>query len=305
MDIRPEEVTVLIPTLNEAPTIGELVRRFRSMGFNSILVMDGRSTDGTVDIAKREGAEVLIQTGRGKGNAIIEAFSKITTPYLLMIDGDGTYSPLDAEQMLAALAAGADQVIGERFTRGSDAFSALNLHGNRVLNYLFKVAHGAYLRDILSGYRAFRLAAIRQMQLYEGGFEIEAEIAVESVRNGHRIAVVPVAYTVRSGTLTKLRPFRDGMRIAKTIYSLAKMNNPIFYFGLIGLMTALAGAGVGVYIILEWLKGIEHIPLTILTMLLITLGFQIFIFGLMGDMMLSFHRELMHEIHNMRRPPPP
>ncbi|MDH7593486.1 MAG: S-layer glycoprotein N-glycosyltransferase AglJ [Methanomicrobiales archaeon] len=305
MDISPDEVTILIPTLNEAPTIGELVRQFRAMGFPRIMVMDGHSTDGTAELAIREGAEVLVQTGRGKGNAIIEAFSKITSPYVLMIDGDGTYSPADAELMLTPLAKGADQVIGERFTRGRDAFSGLNLYGNRVLNYLFKVAHGAYLSDILSGYRAFKMAAIRQMQLFEGGFEIEAEIAVESVRNQHRIVVVPVSYMVRHGTLTKLRPFRDGMRIARTIYSLAKMNNPIFYFGLIGLVTALVGTGVGAYIVLEWLKGIEHIPLTILTMLLITLGFQIFIFGLMGDMMLSFHRELMHEIHNMRRPPLP
>lgn len=304
MKISPEEVTILIPALNEAPTIGELVREFKNLGFSSILVVDGHSTDGTPELAEEAGAEVLVQSGKGKGSAIIEAFAKIKTTYILMLDGDGTYSPRDAEAMLNSLAEGADQVIGERFTRGSGAFTGLNLYGNRLINYLFKVAHGRYLTDILSGYRALRLSAVRQMQLTGSGFEIETEMAVESIRNGHAISVIPVNYSPRRGAITKLRPIRDGVRIARTIYSLAKMNNPVFYFGLIGFVIALAGICIGIYIVLEWLKGIEHIPLTILTMLLITLGFQIFIFGLMGDMLLSFHRELMQELHSIRKRPP-
>jgi dolichol-phosphate mannosyltransferase len=130
-------------------------------------------------------------------------------------------------------------------------------------------------------------------------------MAVEAVRNGQQVAVIPVRYLARPGTTTKLNPFQDGIRIFSTIYRLAKMNNPIFYFGIIGLFISLAGGVIGVYVVLEWLKDIEHLPLTILTVLLITIGFQIFMFGVISDMLLGFHRETIHQIEQLQAPPKP
>ncbi|NMC89347.1 MAG: S-layer glycoprotein N-glycosyltransferase AglJ [Methanomicrobiales archaeon] len=306
MKIKRGEVCIFIPTLNEAPTIGDLIREFREQGFEHILVMDGNSSDGTPDIARAAGATVRTQTGKGKGNAIIEAVEIIDEPYALMLDGDGTYSPEDADKMLDPLALGFDHVIGNRLKNpDAEAFTRLNLLGNQILNLLFKIAHGRDLRDILSGYRAFTLHSIRQMTLKETGFEIETEMAVEAVRNGQRITVVPVQYLSRPGTVTKLDPFQDGVRIFSTIYRLAKMNNPIFYFGIIGLFISLVGGITGVYVILEWLKDIEHLPLTILTVLLITIGFQIFMFGVISDMLLGFHRETIRQIEQLQNPPRP
>ncbi|MEG3055587.1 MAG: S-layer glycoprotein N-glycosyltransferase AglJ [Methanoculleus sp.] len=306
MKIKRGEVCIFIPTLNEAPTIGDLIREFREQGFEHILVMDGNSSDGTPDIARAAGATVRTQTGKGKGNAIIEAVEIIDEPYALMLDGDGTYSPEDADKMLDPLALGFDHVIGNRLENpDAEAFTRLNLLGNQILNLLFKIAHGRDLRDILSGYRAFTLHSIRQMTLKETGFEIETEMAVEAVRNGQRITVVPVQYLSRPGTVTKLDPFQDGVRIFSTIYRLAKMNNPIFYFGIIGLFISLVGGITGVYVILEWLKDIEHLPLTILTVLLITIGFQIFMFGVISDMLLGFHRETIRQIEQPQNPPRP
>jgi dolichol-phosphate mannosyltransferase len=306
MKIKRGEVCIFIPTLNEAPTIGDLIREFREQGFEHILVMDGNSSDGTPDIARAAGATVRTQTGKGKGNAIIEAVEIIDEPYALMLDGDGTYSPEDADKMLDPLALGFDHVIGNRLEDpDAGAFTRLNLLGNQILNLLFKIAHGRDLRDILSGYRAFTLHSIRQMTLKETGFEIETEMAVEAVRNGQRITVVPVQYLSRPGTVTKLDPFQDGVRIFSTIYRLAKMNNPIFYFGIIGLFISLVGGITGVYVILEWLKDIEHLPLTILTVLLITIGFQIFMFGVISDMLLGFHRETIRQIEQLQNPPRP
>ncbi|MCK8517628.1 S-layer glycoprotein N-glycosyltransferase AglJ [Methanoculleus sp. 7T] len=306
MRIERDEVCIFIPTLNEAPTIGTLVEEFKQRGFEHILVMDGNSTDNTPDIARAAGATVRTQTGKGKGNAIIEAVEIIDKPYVLMLDGDGTYSPEDAERMLEPLALGFDHAIGDRLVNpDAGAFTRLNLLGNQILNLMFKIAHGKDLRDILSGYRAFTLRSIRQMTLTEAGFEIETEMAVEAIRNGQRVTVVPVKYLARPGTVTKLNPFQDGVRIFSTIYRLAKMNNPIFYFGIIGLFISLAGGVVGIYVVLEWLKNIEHLPLTILTVLLITIGFQIFMFGVISDMLLGFHRETIHQIEQLHNPPKP
>jgi len=121
------------------------------------------------------------------------------------------------------------------------------------------------------------------------------------VRRGQKIAVVPVSYRKRPGTATKLNPFHDGLKIAATIYRLAKISNPLFYFGLIGLVIMSAGFFLGIYVILEWLHQIEHLPLTILTVLLVVVGFQIFMFGILSDMMLVMHREIINEIQEDRQ----
>ncbi|HPM62856.1 MAG TPA: TIGR04182 family glycosyltransferase, partial [Methanoregulaceae archaeon] len=222
-------------------------------------------------------------------------------PFILMVDGDGTYLPEDAESLISPLLQGADQVIGDRLIpENRTSFSRLNYFGNQILNRLFKVAHGRYLNDILSGYRAFRLDSIRQMQLRESGFGIETEISAEAVRNGHTIQIVPIVYRKRMGTQTKLNPFHDGLKITTTIYRLAKMSNPLFYFGLIGMIIFCGGLITGIYVIYEWLQQIEHIPLTIFTVLLIISGFQIFMFGILSDMSISLHREVMREIQSLK-----
>jgi len=303
MKFNKDEVCILIPTLNEGMTIGNVVREFTALGYTHILVIDGKSTDTTVKSAREAGATVRTQSGKGKGNAIIEAFEVIEQPYILMLDGDGTYSAKDAEKMLTPLFLGFDQVIGDRLINAEEgAFSHINLFGNHMLNLLFKVAHSRDLHDILSGYRAFTKIAILQMHLKEKGFEIETEISVESVRNGQRVMVVPIKYSSRPGTATKLSPFHDGIKIVSTIYRLARVNNPMFYFGMMGLFTTVLGLLIGVFVVLEWLKNIEHIPLTILTVLLIVVGIEIFMFGMISDMLLIFHREIIREIQ-IQQPP--
>jgi glycosyltransferase (TIGR04182 family) len=306
MKFEKDEVCILIPTLNEDLTIGKIISEFRASGYNNILVIDGKSTDNTVKVASEGGATVSTQSGKGKGNAIIEAFEIIEQPYILMLDGDGTYAPRDAEKMLTPLFLGFDQVIGDRLVNAEEgSFSRLNLFGNQMVNLLFKIAHSRDLHDILSGYRAFTHRAIKQMNLKETGFEIETEISVEAVRNGQNIMVVPIKYSRRPGTRTKLSPFHDGIRIVSTIYRLARMNNPLFYFGMIGVFTSFLGILTGIYVLLEWLRGIDHIPLTILTVLLIVVGIEIFMFGMISDMLLVFHREIIREVQLLQPQKPP
>jgi glycosyltransferase (TIGR04182 family) len=301
MIIEKDKVCILIPTLNEAPTITGLVGNFRSLGYSHIVVMDGNSRDGTRDLAIAAGAKVLVQSGKGKGNALSEAFQAIDSPYILMLDGDGTYSPDDAEKMLVPLFEGCDQTIGNRLiSDNQDAFNRLNLFGNQLLNRLFRMAQGKYLFDILSGYRGFTRESIRQLHLKETGFEIETEISAEAVRNNQNLKIVPIQYFKRPGTHTKLNPFHDGLKIVTTIYKLAKMNNPLFYFGLIGVVIMFAGIITGIYVLSEWFRQIEHLPLTVLTMLLIVVGFQIFMFGVISDMLLAYHREVISEIQQLK-----
>jgi dolichol-phosphate mannosyltransferase len=299
-----ENICILIPTLNEESTIVEIIRGFKSEGFDNIFVIDGNSTDRTCELAKSEGASVVVQSGKGKGQAVQEAFNIIESEYVVMVDGDGTYLPSDVHAMLYPVLNGeAEHVIGNRFANFEpDAFTRLNLIGNQALNKLFSYAYQKKLNDILSGYRAFTHETIKTLELKETGFEIESEMTIESIKKEFNVVEVPITYLARHEDAdTKLNPLKDGFRIGMTIYKLAKMHNPMFYFGIIGAVLIVLGTLTGIFVVIEWIKGITHLPLTILTALLIISGIQMFIFGLMSDLVVSLHRETMRNLRAINK----
>ncbi len=299
------DVCVLIPTLNEEESIQPVVREFKALGFENILVADGHSTDATVERARAAGAGIFIQSGSGKGQALKEVFEVIKEEYILLIDGDGTYLPSQATLLLEPVMKGkADHAVGNRLGNvQGGSFKRLNMFGNRMINSFFSTIYRVHLGDILSGYRAFTTEGIRRLDLTTPGFEIESEMTIESVKKGLRIIEVPITYMPRlAGAKTKLHPFRDGLKIILTIFRMAKTENPMFYFGLFGSLFGLAGFLTGLYVARDWLYWrIEHIPLTILTAILIIVGFQLFLIGMQGDMMASMHREIIRELHRKRK----
>ncbi|AFV23723.1 glycosyl transferase family protein [Methanolobus psychrophilus R15] len=297
-----EEVCVLIPTLNEEATIGQLIQDFRSEGFDNILVIDGNSTDATRSIAEAEGARVIVQSGKGKGQAIQEAFILIESKYIVMIDGDGTYLASDVHAIMKPLLDGsADHVMGNRFADyEAGAFTKLNHFGNRMLNKLFGFAYGEWLDDILTGYRGYTHKAVKSFELREKGFEIESEMTIDSIKKDHRIKVVPISYLKRHYKAdTKLHPVKDGARIARTIYKMARLHNPMFYFGIIGVAFMLAGFITGLFVVFQWVQGVTRIPLTILTAILLLAGFQMFFFGMLSDLTVSLHRENLRMLRKL------
>jgi glycosyltransferase (TIGR04182 family) len=302
MTIQPEDVCIFIPTLNESRTIGQIIDEFRSLGFSDILVIDGHSKDGTAEIARERRVNVVLQTGKGKGQAVIQSFDLIDSEYVIMIDGDGTYLPSEVYLLLDALEKGAGHVIGNRFANpGKGAFTRLNSIGNKLLNKLFGFAYGEWLDDILSGYRGFTKDTIQKMALTQKGFEIETEITVECVRNEIDIKVVPITYLPRHGEGdTKLNPVRDGFRIMRTIFNMARINNPLFYFSVIGWITILIGFVAGIYVVDEWMNGVTHQLLAIFTTLIIIIGIQMFIFAMMGDLIVSLHKETMRGLRKQK-----
>ena len=295
-----EDVCILIPTLDEEESIGGIIQAFKREGFEHIVVIDGNSRDSTREIAKRAGALVKVQRGKGKGTAVKQAFDGIDAKIIVMIDGDGTYSPSEVRTLLNPIVNGeAEHVIGNRFAYGG-AFAKLHRVGNWVVNRIFGVGYGVRLNDILSGYRALTKESERRMNLEKKGFEIEAEMAIESVKKGIRMKEVPIRYEKRKGK-SKLNFVRDGTKIAYTLYVLARTHNPLFYFGIIGSVFIAAGTLSGIYVVIEWLDHITHVPLTVLTALLIITGVQFFIFGLLGDLMVSLQKETIDVLRSERK----
>lgn len=302
-EIDRTKVCVLIPALNEKRTIGDVIKGIQSQGYHNILVVDGHSTDGTTDIAESLGAKVYIQKAKGKGAAMQEAFALIKEPYILMLDADGTNPPKFADAMVEPLTSGrADHVIGNRLeSYEKGALTKLNHFGNVVMNRLFKWAHGVFMTDILSGYRAFTKESVEKMHLTESGFGIETEISSEVVHHNLRFEVVPTYYKKRTGAPTKLKPISDGWKILVAINKYGKMNNPLFYFIFAGAALVIAGVITGIIVLVEWIHGIEHIPLTILTVLLIVVGILAFMLGLLSDMVVAYHREEIIAIEKLSK----
>ena len=299
------DVCILIPTLNEEDAIAGVISEFREMGFANILVIDGNSRDRTRELAEGAGARVVLQSGQGKGKALKEAFEIIQADFIVMIDGDGTYLPAEVGLLLDPVFAGkADHVMGNRFANLQEgALTRLNSAGNKLINFFFRLIYAFPLNDILTGYRAFSRQGVGRLDLTMAGFEIETEMTVDSVKKGLAIAEVPITYRARTtGTKTKLNPLMDGARIIATIYRMAKTHNPLFYFGLMGFLFGMAGFILRLYVASEWFTTrTEHIPLTILTAILIIVGFQLFFLGILGDAVASMHREVLREIYRNRK----
>jgi len=227
-----DEVTVLVPTYNEEPTIAEVVAGFFDEGFDDVLVIDGGSDDDTQGVARKAGARVVEQSGNGKGQAVREAVHEhLERPYVVMIDGDGTYFPSEVDRVLAPLDDGADHVLGNRLGN-PEAFTRLNYVGNRIFNLEFAVAHGKHLGDILTGYRAFTLESAREMTLTEDGFGIETEMCAEALGAGQEVQTFEITYRERpEDSEEKLHPVFDGARIGYVVYRTTRRTRPAFFYG--------------------------------------------------------------------------
>ncbi|MCU4743504.1 S-layer glycoprotein N-glycosyltransferase AglJ [Halobacteria archaeon AArc-m2/3/4] len=303
-EIAPSSVCVLVPTLNEAATIGDVIDGFAEYGYTNVLVVDGDSDDDTRELARDHGARVLTQSGAGKGQAVREALEYVDVPYVLMVDGDGTYDPADADRMLEPLTRGYEHVIGNRFAdMDDDAMRRLNGFGNRMINGAFRFIHGHDYDDILSGYRAFTTESFRRLSLSSDGFTIETELAVECVKHDVDTTVVPISYAARpDDSETNLHPVWDGGTIVLTLYSLAKTNNPLFYFGSLGAVSVVSGLGVAAYVLSQWIWYSEgHEIMALVSAAGILLGVQLLMFGVLSDMIVSLHREQRRRLERITR----
>lgn len=214
----PRSLWFLLPTLNEEQGLPKTVAAVRrSFPRAPILVVDGRSTDRTQALAKKLRCQLLIQKGKGKGNAMIEAFQRIpASATIALIDADGSYDPADVPALLERFS-GKELVLGNRFSapeKGS--FTATNNVGNRLLNLAASALFAHRLRDTLTGLRVFRCSTVRSLNLTAQNFEIETEMTLKALKQRIPVLEVPCRYTTREGE-TKLHPFSDGARILRRI----------------------------------------------------------------------------------------
>lgn len=227
------QAIILLPARNEEEAIEEVIDRIPTneisdLGFETrVIVIDGHSTDSTVDIAEKRGVEVIRQLGQtGKGTGVREALDSIIlegriskSDLIIMLDADATYFPEQIPEFIDHLKEN-DVVWGSRI-RGKiekKAMSRVNAIGNRILSFLASVLYLSRTTDLCTGYWGFRMTSIEKMSLKANGFNLEADLFTSSVKLGLRRKEIPTNYAHREGQ-SSLRWYADGPRIFMMILS--------------------------------------------------------------------------------------
>jgi len=192
-----DKVTVVIPAFNEEKTIAGIIRGVIQYCDEILLVSAKRCTDNTRKIAKSLGANVVIDSGKGKGDGMRLAIRIIKGGIILFIDADGSHIPKDMPKIMKPLKEGkADMVIGSRLLGGS-----MELHGtfnkflrmffsmciNQIINWRFNVK----ISDSQNGFRAIKANVAKDLKLVSNKFDIETEMCMKCLKKGYRILEVP------------------------------------------------------------------------------------------------------------------
>jgi dolichol-phosphate mannosyltransferase len=213
---------LIIPALNEAPGIGLTIAEMKdTLGEISVLVVDGRSSDRTVEIAKNLSAKVVCQDGVGKGDAFAKALEHAdpNVDYIVLTDADYTYPAEYVPAMIKMLEENPliGMVCGNRLNRQVDreALNSVFHVGNRLLALAHKVFNGVSLEDPLSGLRVIRAEALREWLPKSKGFDVEVELNHHVKQQGFKIREIPIGYRARQG-VKKLKT-SHGVTIMKRI----------------------------------------------------------------------------------------
>jgi glycosyltransferase involved in cell wall biosynthesis len=218
-------VGIAIPAKNEAKNLGDVLCRLNSIGYNNVIVIDGLSNDGTLQVAAENGAKIVLQDGCGKGQAVRQVLANdyLNSDALVLMDADGSMSPEEIPRFVQALHDGADVVKGSRFIAGGGSYDITKIRkiGNTLMTSTVNKLHGTNYTDLCYGFVAFNKNAIKQLGpvLESNNFEIETEIFIKAKKLGLKVVEVPSVEGVRLSGKSNLKTFRDGYKIVKTIFS--------------------------------------------------------------------------------------
>lgn len=289
-------VAVLIPCYNEELTIGKVVSDFRSALPDAVIyVYDNNSRDRTQEAARAAGAVVGSETMQGKGNVVRRMFADIEADVYIMVDGDDTYDAEAAPELVSILLdQRLDMVSARRVGEEENAYRAGHRFGNKLLSGMIRVIFGDRCRDVLSGYRIMSRRFVKSFPALAGGFDIEAELTIHALELRVPTMDVDTAYRARpEGSVSKLRTYRDGLRICLTILHLLKEERPLLFFGSIFAALALISIGISIPIFITYLQTglVPRFPTAILATGTMLLSFLSLMCGLVLDTVTLGRRE--------------
>lgn len=291
-----KNIVITIPAFNEESSIALLIKDIhevmKSLKYDyKILVLNDGSTDRTKEIATKSGALVFSNPYR---SGLAETYKKemekaleYDPDIIVHIDADYQYSPKDIPRLIKPIEEGeADLVLGNRFQGGIENMPLMKKLGNKAFSKVISNITRFKVGDCQTGFRAMNKKAA-SLPIISNHTYTQEQI-IRAIRSGLKIKEVPTHFYARKSGNSKLikGPFEYAIKAWINILRLYRDFEPLKFFGRIGLSFIFLGLLVGAYVLIDFLirKNVGHLPLTILTVLLIVTGIQILLFGFLADM---------------------
>jgi dolichol-phosphate hexosyltransferase len=220
MTSKVEMVSVVIPTLNEAGNIREALETLdRELAFpKEIIVVDGNSTDGTIEIVKGTNCKLIIEPRRGYGLALRRGMKEAKGDVVIMVDGDGTYEVRHVNRLVQRMMeTDAEMCLATRMYDPEKAMGLFNFVGNKIITFCFNMVYKQSLSDTQSGFRAISHSAIEKVDFKETDMAFATEMLIKFAKKGFKMVEVPSKYKIRKYGKTKLRPLNSGIEIFASI----------------------------------------------------------------------------------------
>ncbi|HEX6409007.1 MAG TPA: glycosyltransferase family 2 protein [Sphingomicrobium sp.] len=303
-----QRIAVLLPCYNEEAAIAATVEGFRKALPGAIVyVYDNNSRDRTREVAAAAGAVVRTESQQGKGCVVRRMFADIEADVYVMADGDLTYEPASAPEMVRQLITeNLDMVVGTRRHDATDAYRGGHVLGNRLFTRLLAGLFGRSFTDIFSGYRVFSRRFVKSYPVLSQGFEIETEMSVHALELRMPVGEIETRYLARpEGSHSKLSTFRDGWRILKTIVTLYRIERPVLFFGGIGALLLLAALVLAIPLVFTYIETglVPRFPTAILATGMTIVAVLCFFAGLILDTVTRGRRE-MRRLAYLAQPAP-
>ncbi len=290
-------IAVILPCYNEEAAIAETVAGFRAALPGAVIyVYDNNSRDRTAEIARSVGAVVRTERQQGKGHVVRRMFADVDADIYVMADGDLTYDPKAAPDMVRILVDEQyDMVVGTRQHEVAEAYRGGHVLGNRLFTGLLAGLFGRSFTDIFSGYRVFSRRFVKSFPALSQGFEIETEISVHALELRMPVGELVTSYGARpEGSASKLSTYRDGWRILTTIGTLYRIERPVLFYGMFAALLTITAIILAVPLLLTYLDTglVPRLPTAILATGLVIVAVLSFFAGLILDTVTRGRREM-------------
>jgi glycosyltransferase involved in cell wall biosynthesis len=300
------KLIVQIPCYNEEKTLPQTVadipRRIEGIDTVEILVIDDGSTDRTVETAKALGVDHIVRHKRNRGLALtfmtgLETSLRLGADIIVNTDGDNQYHGADIPKLIEPIVAGeADMVIGDRQTEKIEHFGFLKKKLQKTGSQIVRVLSNTDVPDAVSGFRAFSRQAALQINIVSR-YSYTVETVIQAGDKRMKIASVPVRTnpkTRESRLITSIPRFV--LNQVSTMVRMYTMFRPLKMFFMMGGLFVLGGLIPTVRFLYFYLlgQGDGHIQSLVLAAVLILVGIQLWVLGLLGDV-ISFNRKLIEE----------
>ncbi|MFM5887948.1 MAG: glycosyltransferase family 2 protein [Dolichospermum sp.] len=307
------DVSVVIPIKDEVESLPLLLKAISStltaskLNYEIICVDDG-SSDGSAEFLKEQAQirtdlkVVILRRNYGQTAAMSAGFNYATAKVIVTLDADLQNDPADIPILITKLEEGYDLVSGWRQNRQDGALN--RLLPSKIANWLIRTATSVYIHDYGCSLKAYRSELVADMNLYG---ELHRFLPALAYIEGARITEVPVRHHARRFGKSKYgisRTFRVLMDLLTILFMKKFLTRPMHVFGMLGLISMVSGAGIGIYLTL--VKLIFHVdignrPLLILAVLLLVTGVQLFCFGLLAELLMrTYHESQGRPIYRVR-----